>query len=72
MLRCLRGELWEDPFDCLEKRVKTVNADAEGNVNIPGHARFPVKKNGLSAPYALYFQMLFILLIPFFLPLFLC
>jgi hypothetical protein len=49
-----------------------VNADAETNVNIPGQARFPVKENGLSAPYASYFQMLFILLVPLFLLLFLC
>ena len=33
----------------LEKRIEMVNADAEGNVDIPGQARFPVKKNGLSA-----------------------
>jgi hypothetical protein len=33
-----------------------INADAEGNVNIPGQARLPEKKNGLSVPYASYFQ----------------
>lgn len=38
-----------DLFNRLEKRIEMVNADAEGNVDIPGQARFPVKKNGLSA-----------------------
>ena len=39
-----------DLLNRLEKRVEMVNADAEGNADIPGPARFPVIEIGIFSP----------------------